>query len=298
VSSPAAKTWSDGGSAWDRYGPGLLMIGPLLLFLLVFYLVPFGNMVAESLSYSSGDAGARAGLTLHQYIKTFESGRVGRVLTRTFRIALVTVAITLVISYPIALLLLRSGRVLRTAILLVTFVSLASSLIVRNYGWVVVLADGGPVNSALIGLGITDAPLRMMYSEGAIVVGLVHFSMPFMILPIYGALLRVPPSLREASLSLGGGEWRSFFRIVFPLTMPGVFGGTMLTFAASMSAFVTPLMLGSPPTAMISQMAAEQLLIQLNFAWGSAIIVVLTVLTFLFVTLYAVALKKMFRVDV
>jgi len=287
-----------GGSAWHRYGPGLLMIGPLLLFLLVFYVVPFGNMVAESFSYSSGDTGARTGLTFHQYVKTFESGRVSRVLMRTFRISLITVAVTLVLSYPIALLLLRSGRVLRTGILLVTFVSLASSLIVRNYGWVVVLADGGPLNGLLIGLGIVDAPLRMMPSEGAIVVGLVHFSMPFMILPIYGALLRVPQSLREASLSLGAGEWRSFFRIVFPLTMPGIFGGTMLTFAASMSAFVTPLMLGSPSTAMISQLAAEQLLVQLNFAWGSAIIVVLTVLTFLLVTVYAVALKRMFRVDV
>lgn len=298
MNSPAAMLPPRAASAWRQYGPGLLMIGPLLAFLAVFYLVPFANMLGESLSYWTGDSNAREGLTLHQYFKIFESTRISRALGRTFLIALLNVVITLLISYPVALLLLRAGRKLRTTILLVTFISLASSLIVRNYGWVVVLADNGALNSLMLRLGLIETPLRLMYTEAAITVGLVHYAMPFMILPIYGALLRLPPSLREASLSLGGNEWRSFCRVVLPLSLPGVFGGTMLTFAASMSAFVTPLMLGSPSTAMISQVAAEQLLVQLNFASGSAIIVTLTVLTFVLVAVYALLLKKVFRADV
>lgn len=283
---------------WRRVSRGLLLLAPLLVFLLVFYIMPFANMIGESFSYWSGDAKTGQGPTLFQYVKTLESARVLRALNRTFGIALNTVLITLLLSYPVAMLLLGVGRRLRTAILLVTFVSLASSLIIRNYGWVVVLADGGAVNSLLMALGLIDAPIRLMYSELAITLGLVHYAMPFMILPIYGTLLRLPPSLREASLSLGGSEWRTFLHVVLPLSLPGVFGGTMLTFAVSMSAFVTPLMLGSPRTAMISQVAAEQLLVQLNFAWGSAIIVVLTVITFAIVAIYAFLLRKVFRADV
>jgi ABC-type spermidine/putrescine transport system permease subunit I len=111
-------------------------------------------------------------------------------------------------------------------------------------------------------------------------------------------LLRQPSSLQEASQSLGGNAWQTFSKITLPLSLPGVFGGTVLTFALSMSAYVTPLMLGSPSSSMISQVAAEQLLIQLNFPYGAAIIVTLTVLTFLIVAAYATLLRKVFRADV
>lgn len=296
VASPGAPAHRQG--LLERHGAGLLMLAPLLVFLAVFYVFPFAKMVGESLSWAPRDTGATDGWTFFQYIKTYESARIGRVMGRTFRISLITVGITLLISYPVALLLLRSGRAVRTAILLITFVSLASSLIVRNYGWVVVLSDGGAINGLLIALGFIDKPVRMIFSETAIVLGLVHFSIPFMILPIYGSLLRLPASLREASLSLGGGEWRTFFNVTLPLSIPGVFGGTMLTFAVSMSAYVTPLMLGSPSTAMISQAAAEQLLIQLNFPFGSAIIVTLTLLTFALVAAYAMVVRRVFRADV
>jgi ABC-type spermidine/putrescine transport system permease subunit I len=285
-------------SFWKRYGSGILLLTPLIVFLLCFYVIPLTNLLAQSFSFSTGDTNRHDDWTFYQYLKTYDSARIGRVLSRTFRISLVTVLITLAVSYPLALLLLRASRRLRTALLILTFVSLASSLIVRNYGWVVVLADGGALNSVLIGLGLTNQPIRFMYSEGAIVVGLVHFAIPFMVLPIYGSLLRIPTSMREAALSLGSNEWACLCSITLPLSLPGVFGGTMLTFAVSMSAYVTPLMLGSPSTAMISQVAAEQLLVQLNFPWGAAIIVTLTVLTFLVVAAYASILRKVCRATV
>jgi len=295
---PAAPVRGRSAAAWASWGPGFLLLAPLGAFLVVFYAVPMAGMVVESLGWWSGDADVRDGLTLNQYFKTFDSSRALGAILRTFRISLITVVICLLLSYPIALWLIGAGRGLRTAILLVTFVSLAASLIVRNYGWLIVLSDGGPVNGVLIALGFIEFPLRMTYSEGAITVALVHYGMPFMILPIYGALQRIPPSLRDASLSLGAGSWRTLTRITLPLSVPGVFGGTILVFAVSMSAFVTPLMLGSPSTAMASQVAAEQLLVQLNFAWGSAIILTLTVATLLLVWLYARIISKVFKIDV
>jgi len=285
---------------WRLYVPAAVMLGPLVVFLVAFYVVPFGVMLEESLQWWRGDtppAGAEA-LTLYQYEKTFESTHSSRAIVRTLRISGFSVLFTFLLSYPVALLLLRVGRQLRSAILLITFISLAASLIVRNYGWLVVLADQGPVNNILIWIGLFDYPQRMVYNEWAIVVALVHYCLPFMILPIYGSLLRIPASYWEAPRTLGAGTWRALRTIILPLSMPGVFGGTMLSFAVCMSAFVTPLMLGSPSTAMVSQVAAEQLLVQLNFAWGSAIIFVLTAITFLVVLLYALLVRRVMRVHV
>lgn len=291
----------DGGAGvafWSRYAPAAMLLTPLFVFLAVFYIAPMAQMIAESFTWWSGDAEAGAGFTLYQYAKTFESSRSWGSIVRTFRIAFISVAICLLLSYPVALWLIGAGRTARTVVLMITFVSLASSLIVRNYGWLIVLSDSGPLNTILTGLGLVEFPLRMNYSEGAIIVALVHYGMPFMILPIYGALLRIPPSLWQAATALGAGPLGVLRTVVFPLSIPGVFGGTMLVFAVSMSAFVTPLMLGSPSTAMVSQVAAEQLLVQLNFAWGAAIMTVLTVATLLTVYIYALLVKRTFRVDV
>ncbi|MFN6953468.1 MAG: ABC transporter permease [Acetobacteraceae bacterium] len=283
-------------AAGSARATGIMLVAPAVLFLCVFYLLPLGFLVEESLRPWSGDLDPAAGLGLQQYERVWSSGRSWRSLERTVRMSLVATLLTFLIAYPIALFLLRAGPKLRTAILLALFVSLASSLIVRNYGWLVTLADAGPVNQLLLGLGLADAPLRMVYSEEATIVALVHYALPFMVLPIYGALLRILPSFVEASQSLGAGPWRALFGIVLPLSMPGVFGGTTLTFAICMSAFVTPLMLGSPATAMISQVAAEQFLVQLNFPFGSAMIVALTLVTFAILFAYTLLVRAAVRV--
>jgi putative spermidine/putrescine transport system permease protein len=275
---------------------GVMLVAPALLFLAAFYVVPLGYLVEESLRPWSGDADPAAALGLQQYERVWSSGRSWRALERTVRMSVIATFITFLLAYPIALFLLRAGPRLRTAVLLSLFVSLASSLIVRNYGWLVTLADAGPVNQVLLAFGIVDTPLRMVYNEEATIVALVHYALPFMVLPIYGALLRIPPSFVEASQSLGAGPWRALIGIVLPLSMPGVFGGTTLTFAICMSAFVTPLMLGSPATSMISQVAAEQFLVQLNFPFGSAMIVALTLVTFGILFAYTVFVRTAVRI--
>ena len=221
------------GGSLRRYVPAALLLGPLLAFLLAFYVIPFGIMFGESVSAWSEDPPEvqEAVPTSYQYGKTLERSRTSRALTRTFRISLISVAITFLLSYPIALMMLRLGPRLRSAILIVTFISLAASLIVRNYGWLVVLADQGPVNNLLVGLGIFERPQRLVYNEWAIIVALVHYCMPFMILPIYGALLRIPESQWESPRTLGAGNWTTLSTVVLPLSVPGVFGGTTLCFA-------------------------------------------------------------------
>jgi putative spermidine/putrescine transport system permease protein len=286
------------GAAPSRRLVGLLLVAPAIVFLLLFYVVPLGYMVEESLHPWSGDGGNPAAWSTEQYGKVASSARTQRAFQRTLRISVTATAITLVLAYPVALMLLWAGPRLRTAILTTVFLSLASSLIVRNYGWLVTLAEAGPINRLAVALGLLDAPIRLTYNEVAIMVALVHYSLPFMILPIYASLLRVPASLGEAAQSLGASPWRATLGMLVPLSVPGIYGGTMLTFAICMSAFVTPLLLGSPANSMMSQVASEQFLVQLNFPLGSAIIVALTVVTIAIVAAYTFAVRRLFRAHV
>ena len=226
----------------QRSGTGLAvacLLGPAAVLLIAFYAIPFLRMIAESLAPANAGAGWM-GMSLEHFERLTSSGRVQRALTRTLRMSGWVTLITLVISFPLALYLVRAGRTIRTAFLIALFVSLASSLIVRNYGWLVTLADAGPLNRLLIALGFLNAPMRMVYSEGATIVALVHYAIPFMTLPIFAALLRIPSSLSDSAASLGATPWRVIRDVIWPLAMPGVFGGVVLTFALSMSAFVTP----------------------------------------------------------
>ncbi len=284
-------------AGWKRHFPAVSLLAPLLVFLAIFYAVPLGYTVKESFMPSASDNAAPQP-TVQQYERVANNRRSHRGLERTLRLSLIATAMTFLLAYPIALLLLQVRPRVRTTILITIFVSLASSLIVRNYGWLVMLSDAGPVNRILVGLGLVDQPQRIVYSEGATVIALVHYCLPFMILPIYGALLRIPPSFGEAAQSLGAPPFRALANIVLPLSIAGIFGGTTLSFALCMSAFITPLMLGSPATAMMSQIAAEQFLVQLNFPYGSAMIVTLTVITFAIVFLYGLAIRKCFRTNV
>jgi putative spermidine/putrescine transport system permease protein len=287
-----------GGGVKSRRLIGLFLVVPAVVFLLVFYVLPLGYMVEESLHPWKGEGGDESVLSLEQYGKIARGGRTVRVLERTVRVSAVSTAITLALAYPVALLLLWAGRRTRTWVLVAVFLSLASSLIVRNYGWLVTLAEAGPLNKLAVAIGLIEAPLRLTFSETAIVIALVHYCLPFMILPIYASLLRIPDSLTEAAQSLGANHARAVAGVLVPLSMPGIYGGTMLTFAICMSAFVTPLLLGSPANSMISQVAAEQFLVQLNFPYGSAIIVALTVLTFAIVAIYTLLVRRVFRLHV
>ena len=277
---------------WNASGVALLII-PALVFVAVFYVYPLVNLLDASLR----DPNA-AGVSLGQYVSVLNSRRVIATLERTLRLSVLSTVITLLLSYPIALYLIGAGRRIRTAILIVTFVSLAASLIVRNYGWLVVLSDAGPINQLLVALGIFAAPVRMVYSEGAVLVAIVHYAMPFMILPIYGSLVRLQPSTWEAAQVLGASPWATLWTVVIPQSMPGVYGGVTLCFAIATSAYVTPLMLGAPSTAFISQIAADELLIQLNFPRGSAIIVILTACTFAILAVYTLAVRRIGRAHV
>ena len=149
------------------------------------------------------------------------------------------------IGYPLAYALWRIERpALQRWLGLVVFSPILVSVVVRSYGWTVLLADQGPINYVLMGLGLVSEPFELVYNLTGVVISLTHVFLPFVVFPIFGAMLRLDPSLREAAHDLGAGWWTTFRRVTFPLTLPGVVAGAQIAFTLALGAFVTPAILG------------------------------------------------------
>jgi len=167
------------------------------------------------------------------------------VVWTTMKLGLITVALTIVIGYPMALALYRlPSRTLRYVAYFLLFAPLLTSVVVRSYGWALILGDGGFVNDLLMRWGVIDRPIRMLYEFSGVTIGLVHILLPFMVFPILAVLDQVDPMLEQAAADLGATGATSFRRVLFPLTVQGVIAGAQLVFALAISAFATPTLLG------------------------------------------------------
>ena len=213
---------------------------PLALFFLVFFLAPLAILFYVSLH--TDPSMTTMGLT--QYIKFLTDPFSLTVLVHTLWIGVQVTALCLLLGLPMAWVYLRVPGWAHGVLMLVVLLPLLTSVVVRTFSWIVILGRQGIVNSTLTALGIIDAPLRLLYTEGGMVVALAQVQMPLMVLPLITALSRLDPNLLDASVALGAGQWRTFRKIVLPLTMPGIVAGCLLTYAASITAFITQTLVG------------------------------------------------------
>ena len=146
-----------------------------------------------------------------------------------------------------------------------------TSVLVRSYAWIVLLQRNGIVNNALLDLGVDHQPLRMLYTEGAVIIAMTHVLLPFMILPIYSALRSIPPDLDAAALNLGAGTGAAFFAVTLPLSLPGVFAGSLMIFMLALGFYVTPALVGGPRTLMIATLIGQQATELLNWPFAGAL---------------------------
>jgi putative spermidine/putrescine transport system permease protein len=160
------------------------------------------------------------------------------------------------------------------------------SAITRTFGWFILLAPTGLVNRAIVGLGLADRPVKLIYSETGIVIGLTHVLAPFMILAIYAALQRRNPALVSAAQTLGAGPVRTFLAITLPLSLPGIVAGSVVVFTLSMSAFVTPAILGGTRVRVVAYLIYEEFLLSLNWPFGAALALLLVLITAVVVIVY------------
>jgi len=217
------------------------------------------------------------------------------VLGYTLAVGTLIAVLTLMLSYPIALHLARVGDRWHVLFYICVVSPLLIGVLVRNFGWMIVLSFSGPLNQMLLGLGLIQQPLRLLFNLPVVVLALVHVFLPFMVLPITNALRNIDPALEEASNSLGATPWETFCRVTLPLSLPGVLAGVTLVFALAMSAFVTPALLGGQNVVLMPTIIIQQLIGAFAWPFGAALAMVLSLAMLAEIGLLTLTMRRLTR---
>jgi putative spermidine/putrescine transport system permease protein len=254
-----------------------VLLAPSLLFLAVFFALPALTLVLYSVMTQAPDGTIGLPLTLAHYQHFFTTSVYSRVLLTTLRISLWTTAAAALLAYPVALVMVRSPPVLRQAITMIVIAPLIVSVVVRTYGWQLILGNGpnGILNCLLLSIGLAKKPVALLYSEAAVVIGSLHVFFPMMVLPVASALGRIDPRLEDAARTLGATAWRSFRRITLPLSLPGLAVGSTLVFSLTAGSFVTPAILGGTGAQMLGMLVDQQILVVYDWPFGATVASVL-----------------------
>jgi len=269
----------------------LVLAAPLLILLVVFYLYPLIRLFPESCIFEGQ-------FSWEHYSHFFRAPIYGMVLIRTIKIAVYVTILCFLIGYPIAHFLagLRSQR-LCNLLMICVLLPFFTSILVRSYAWIVLFQTKGIINSFLLSIGLIDEPLTLLYNEFAVLVGMTHIMLPFMVLPIFSVLKNIDPNFLRAARNLGASALRAFALITFPLSLPGVGAGVMFTFILSIGFFITPALLGGPKTLLISTLIEQQINRVINWDFAGAISVILLVTTIILVIIFdkIVGLDKIYK---
>ena len=270
-----------------QLGAGAVLSGPLL-WTLLFLFIPYLIMFSYSF-YTKQFPTFVPDFQFGNYLQIFSDPQYYQVLSRTFKIAFFVALSALLLAYPLAYFLvfrIRSRR-LRLALYMATIVPLWVSYLLRAYTWKTILGSEGVLNSFLVWVGILDQPSSLfLYNQFAMILTLTYIFIPFMVMPIYTALEKIPPSLVEASKDCGVGSGLTFLRIVLPLSAPGIIAGVTFTFCLTFGDFVTPFLVGGPDGQMVATVVQSQFGTALNWPLGAAlsIVVLVVVLTIISVS--------------
>ena len=246
---------------------------PLAIFLQLFYIVPLVILIATSFH-----AGANGGISLDNYVKSFSSDVNVKALTDTFWLGVQVTITSLIIGYPVAYFYTNAPARWQGILTFLIMLPLLTSAVVRTFGWVVILGRQGLINTALIKLGLIEEPIRLLFTHNGVLIALTQIWLPMMVLPIVASLSQIDPRLAAASKSLGGGAWRTFWQITFPLTLPGIISGALLVFALTVSSFVTPSIIGGGQLIYLPTLIYQQGIVLLNQPFASAVSTLLLVM--------------------
>ncbi|WP_238529872.1 ABC transporter permease [Nitrosospira multiformis] len=268
----------------------LLVSGPPLLFLIVFFVAPSLIMILTSFRFP-GEFGGLApvippsdqaigeyGFTSDAYQFFFSDFIYTEIFLKSFAVAFGTTLICLILAYPLAVLIARSRKHLRNLMVLLVILPFASNFLIRIYAWMIILGPESAlshfVNTLLGAFGI--APVTLLFSPFAVLVGMVYVHLPFMVLPLYTNLEKHDPSLLDAAQDLGANAWQRFWRVTWPLSLPGVFSGSALVFIPVLGMFAVPDILGGTGDILIGNLIKDQFLGTRDWPFGSALSIMLT----------------------
>jgi mannopine transport system permease protein len=265
------------------YSPALSagLVLPVLAALAAGFLYPIARLVALSLSDGS----------LAQYRRIIEEPLYLAVLMSTVEVAFIVTVACLVLGFPIAYFMTRLSGGWARLVAACVFIPLWTSILIRSYAWIVLLQRHGIVNTLLIDAGLIDAPLKLIFTEGAVILAMTHVLMPFMILPVYSALSTLSPDYGRAARNLGAGPIRVFIEITVPLSLPGIFAGSVMCFVLALGFYIPPALVGGPSSMMISTLIGQQTTVLLDWPFAAALSTVLLIMTLFFVLVFRKALS-------
>jgi putative spermidine/putrescine transport system permease protein len=252
-----------------------LLMAPAAALIGVFLLLPYLNIVVMSFRMPATGVPYGKGFSLDGYARFFSDAYYLTAMGQTLWLGAVTTLVCLMLGFPVALQLARMNSRWRGPLYGIVLSPLLVGIVVRSYGWTILLGNNGVINRALREAGLIKMPLPLMYNSFGIVVALAHVFLPFMIMPILSSLQLVDPALENAARSLGATRATVLRRIVLPLAMPGVQSGVILVFVLSVSAYVTPVLVGGMRVKTMAVVIVDTLLDQFQWPFGSALALML-----------------------
>jgi spermidine/putrescine transport system permease protein len=262
---------------------GFLAVFPLA-WMVVFFVVPTVLVILMSFMKRGTYGETLPVFTLEHYGRLFD-GLYARILLDSLAVAVLTTALCLLAGYPLAYHISRQERRRQRIWLMLIMLPFLINFLIRSYAWVILLRAQGVVNTVLIKLGLIGKPLPLLYNDGAVLLGMVYGLLPFMVLPVYIALERADRRKLEAAYDLGATPLRAFWHVTLPLTIPGVLTGVTLVFVSSVGMFVVPEVMGGAQSALIGNVIQNQFLSARNWPFGSALSVILTLVSLAMIAL-------------
>ncbi len=256
----------------------LLLLTPALSVIVLLLVLPL-----LWLSWQSIDVDGH--FTLANYRRIFTQSGYLATFGTTFKFSVIVTALTLLLAYPVAYVASSLPPKLATLVLGVVLLPFWTSVLVRTYAWLVLLQRTGVVNKLLMSTGLIDHPLQMAYNQLGTTIASVHILLPFMVLPLYSSMQKIPKSLSQAAASLGGSPWHVFLRVFFPLSLSGVLAGSTLVFILCLGFYITPELMGGGKSIMVSQVVSQN--VSLYNSWGAASSVSVVLLVCVFGIFYA-----------
>ena len=281
---------SDGPRLWVR----VALLFPFTATLAVFFTVPLCIMAALSLSRQSFGR-FEWGFTLKNYARFLGDAFYWTVLGDTLWLGLVVTAAALLLGYPVAYHLARTRTRWKPLLLVFVLSPLLVGIVIRCYGWMILLADRGLINSTLVEHGWLARPLPLMYNKLGVGVALVHVFLPFMILSLTGVIKRIDPALLEAGMTLGASPVRTFWEVTLPLSLPGILAGSLLVFSLAISSFVVPVLLGGFKVYVLPIIVYEQILSVFDWPFGAANALILLLISLAIIAGYVKATERALR---
>jgi spermidine/putrescine transport system permease protein len=263
-----------------------VLLSPSLSAIFFFLVVPIGFIVVYSFWIRAATGADIPAFQFGNYKKFFADFFYPSMFLRTLRISLECVGLCVLFGYIPAYFFYQTRTKFKTLLMLLLMLPFWISYIIRTLSWINILGESGLINYLLMAPGILSSPLRLLYNEASVLMGLVQYLLPFMILNIYVSLEGIDKSLLEAAKSLGCTEWQAFREVTLPLSLPGVSAGCLLVFVLTAGSYITPMILGGPGNEMIANLIFNRVIGTLDWPFGSAISVVLLALLGMIVYTY------------